>query len=112
MRRLRYSLPLGGLDSGALKLSAIVRTEGETRIAALHLGPGGAVARHPAAVRQLFLVVEGSGWVSGREEVEEPIAAGEGVFWNAEEEHGASTETGLRAIVIEADSMDVPARAD
>jgi len=34
------------------------------------------------------------------------------VFWNAEEEHETGSETGLRALVIEAGSMDVPARAD
>src|SRR5947207_2405270 len=56
---------------------------------------GGRIGRHPASVPQLLAVVDGSGWVSGADGEEEPIAAGEAVFWDTGEEHGTRTEAGL-----------------
>ncbi|HEY1368930.1 MAG TPA: cupin domain-containing protein [Gaiellaceae bacterium] len=66
---------------------------------------GGRIARHLAAVDQILAVVEGTGWVSGDDGREERIAAGEAVFWRRGESHETRTETGLTAIVIEAESL-------
>ena len=63
--------------------------------------PGGRVARHPAAVPQLLAVLEGSGVVSGRDGVEEPIGAGDAVVWDEGEEHETWTETGLVVLILE-----------
>ena len=112
MRRFRFDavdgVPAGRLDAGALKLKAIARTSGQTRVAAMYLGCGGELGRHPAALSQVFLVVHGSGWVSGRSGTRAPISAGEAVVWDADEEHAAGTDEGLVAIVVEGESMDVP----
>jgi quercetin dioxygenase-like cupin family protein len=65
------------------------------------LGPGGVVGRHPAAADQLFIVVEGEGWVSGSEGERASVAAGAAVFWAQGEEHESGTDSGLTAIVVE-----------
>jgi quercetin dioxygenase-like cupin family protein len=75
----------------------------------LRLEAGGRVGRHPAAAGQLFIVVEGKGFVRGGEGEEEPIAAGEAAFWEPGEEHDARTDEGLTAIVLESDRIDVRA---
>ena len=49
----------------------------------IHLAPGGVLGRHPAAVAQLFVVVAGSGWVTGSTEERAPVAAGDAVLWEA-----------------------------
>jgi quercetin dioxygenase-like cupin family protein len=67
--------------------------------------PGGVVGRHPAVVAQLFVVVRGSGWVSGGDGGREEIASGEAVLWDAGEEHESGSEEGMTALVLEAESL-------
>jgi quercetin dioxygenase-like cupin family protein len=88
----------------------LAHTDGEAVISAIELGPGGVIGRHPAAGRQLFVVVEGSGEVSGAESSFHPIAAGEAAAWEPGEEHGTRSDTGLLAIVLEGDVE--PAKQD
>jgi quercetin dioxygenase-like cupin family protein len=74
--------------------------------AVFRIAPGGRVARHPASVPQILAVLEGSGHVSGSSGVEEPIAAGEAVFWEQGEEHEATTAAGLTALIIEGEGLE------
>jgi quercetin dioxygenase-like cupin family protein len=73
----------------------------------IEIGPGGVVGRHPAVVPQLFVVVRGSGWVSGADGGREAIGAGEAVLWDHGEEHESGSEEGMTALVVEAESLDV-----
>jgi quercetin dioxygenase-like cupin family protein len=67
---------------------------------------GGRIARHPATYPQILAVLEGSGEVSGAHGVDEPIAAGEAVFWSAGEEHETKTAVGLTALIIEGEGLE------
>lgn len=69
--------------------------------AVFRLAPGGRIARHPATVPQLLAALEGSGWVSGDDGVEEPLRAGEAVVWAAGEEHETRTDEGLTVLILE-----------
>ena len=62
--------------------------------------------RHPATEPQILAVLEGSGRVSGSDGEFQPIAAGEAVFWSAGEEHETQTDTGLTALIIEAEGLE------
>ena len=44
--------------------------------------------------------------MSGAEGVEEPIEAGEAVFWHEAEEHEAKSAGGLTALFIEGENLD------
>ena len=55
-------------DSQTVVLSRIGRVDGEVQIGCMHIGAGGIVGYHKATVRQLFLVVTGTGWVRGADE--------------------------------------------
>ena len=68
---------------------------------------GGVVARHPTVVGQLFLVVRGSGWVSGSDGDREEIDAGEAVLWEPGEEHESGSDDGMTALVVEAEAIFV-----
>ena len=74
--------------------------------AVFRLAPGGRIARHPAMVPQILAVLEGSGTVSAESGVEEPIEAGEAVFWSAGEDHETRSEAGLTALIIEGDGLE------
>jgi quercetin dioxygenase-like cupin family protein len=81
------------------------RLAAEAHSVVIEIGPGGVVGRHPAVVAQLFVVVSGSGWVSGRDGEREPISAGEAVLWEQGEEHESGSDEGMTALVLEAESL-------
>jgi quercetin dioxygenase-like cupin family protein len=83
---------------------------GAVQAAIFRLEPGGRIARHPATVRQVLAVLEGSGHVSGGDGAFQPIAAGEAVFWDAGEEHETVSDGGLTALVLEAAELRPPPR--
>jgi hypothetical protein len=83
------------------------RLAAQAHAVVIEIGAGGVVARHPAVVPQLFVVVRGSGWVSGAGGGHEPIAAGEAVLWEQGEEHESGSDVGMTALVIEAESLAV-----
>ncbi len=94
-------------SSGAM-IGGVARCSGATRISVLELEPGGVVGMHDAAVPQLLLVLDGRASVRSGDNPPIEIAQGQGVLWELGEPHEtASGETGLTAIVVEAESLDV-----
>ncbi len=87
--------------------SGIARILSAAQIGAIHFSPGGTVGYHQAVTRQLFLVVEGSGWVRGGTEERSPISAAQAVLWEQGEWHESGSEPGMTAIVIEADDISL-----
>ena len=85
-------------------LSARVRRlAAEAHAVVIEIAPGGVVGRHPAVVPQLFVVVSGSGWVSGadgRARADRgwarPCSGSKG------EEHESGSDDGMTALVLEA----------
>jgi quercetin dioxygenase-like cupin family protein len=75
--------------------------------AVFRVAPGGRIARHPATYPQILAVLDGSGNVSGASGVDEPIEAGEAIFWQAGEEHETKTADGLTALIIEGDGLEM-----
>ena len=81
-------------EAGALVQAAIFRFE-----------PGGRLRGSPG-IPQIFAVLEGSGEVSGANDVDEPIGAGEAVFLHEGEDHELKSKAGLTALIIEGESLD------
>jgi quercetin dioxygenase-like cupin family protein len=89
-------------------LSAPISERSPFQAAVFRFAPGGRIARHPAGSRpQILAVLEGSGEVSGANGVEEPIAAGEAVFWQSGEEHEIESTEGLTALIVEGDGLEM-----
>jgi quercetin dioxygenase-like cupin family protein len=82
------------------------RLAGEAHAVVIEIAPGGVVARHPAVGFQLFVVVSGSGWVSGAGGERQAIRASEAVLWDPDEEHESGSDEGMTALVVEAESLD------
>lgn len=109
MRRVR--LDRGGraveLDgSRALTYLGLGLLAGHAQVGVLRLRRNGRVGRHAAVVTQLFVAVAGEGWVAGGDARHQPIRAGQAVFFAEGEEHEAGTESGLVALVVEAEDFD------
>lgn len=62
------------------------RAEGASLVR-IELGPGGVLGRHEAVATQVFVVVAGSGWVSGGDGTEHGVTDGNVVVWDAKEMH-------------------------
>ena len=110
MRRFRFDEQAGReierFDSVGAVFSRILRTKDAVSIGCIHVKAGGGVGYHPAVCPQLFLVVNGEGWVRGEDDERIPIQAGQAAFWQAGEGHESGTESGMTAIVIEGEELD------
>jgi hypothetical protein len=110
MQLFRFDAAVGRapalFDSQALVMSRIGRVEGGVQIGCMHIGAGGIVGYHQATVRQLFLVVAGTGWVHGTDETRQPIAAGLAAYWAPGEWHESGSQDGMMTIVIESATLD------
>jgi quercetin dioxygenase-like cupin family protein len=90
--------------SRGFTMRGVVRSE-RAHVAVAILAPGGVIGRHATDVPQLFVVVEGSGWVAGDDAERVEVAAGDAVLWDAGEEHEAGTDEGVVALVVETDAL-------
>ncbi len=75
-----------------------MKTESPTNIGFINIEQGGIVGYHKVPVPQLFIVVQGEGWVEGENKKRKAIKSGQGVFWNKGEGHISGSETGLIAL--------------
>ncbi|MBA4493393.1 cupin [Paenactinomyces guangxiensis] len=93
-------------SSTGVKISPIMRTDGKLQAGCIHFAAHSVLGFHPAVVKQLFLVVAGSGWVRSKTTEKVPIMSGQAVFWEAGENHESGSETGMTVIVIEGPGVD------
>lgn len=98
--------PLTEFGSNDVVITPIMRTKVRMQASVMHLQPGGVVAYHPATVPQLFMIVQGEGWVRGEEPERTPIATGQASFWTPGENHESGSETGMIAVVLEGEDVD------
>jgi quercetin dioxygenase-like cupin family protein len=94
-------------NSSGFTLTRVAHLLEETMIQYAYLEPKGLIGYHQATVPQLFLVVQGEGWIRGQSPEITQIQAGQGVYWEEGEWHEARTETGMTAIIIEAVRFDL-----
>jgi hypothetical protein len=93
-------------DSDNFVMSKVVHLPADARVSCAHLGKPGKIGYHQAVVPQLLLVMQGEGRVRSETIDWIPVAVGHAVYWEQNEWHEATTDTGLMAIVIESESLD------
>ena len=67
----------------------------------MYVEANGLIGRHASPVSQLFIVIEGEGWVQGESEEKIQLQKGEAVFWEKGESHVCGSQNGLTAVVIQ-----------
>ena len=72
------------------------------RITTAHFDPGGTIGQHLTGMPQVFMVLAGRGWVSGKSGGRVPISAGQAVMWESEEPHESGTEDGMTVVMLQA----------
>ncbi|HEX6292238.1 MAG TPA: cupin domain-containing protein [Herpetosiphonaceae bacterium] len=79
--------------------------EGHAHIYCVRFEAGGAIGPHPTGFGQLFLIVDGAGWVSGPDGVRVAVSAGHAAYFPRGELHAKGSETGMTAIMIQVDTL-------
>ena len=113
MRVLQFSRdraqPITEVASVAASSVHLADGRGEAHVYALRFGPGGQIGPHPAGFGQIFLVVDGTGWVAAADGRRVPLAAGEGVYFAPGEMHSKGSEEGMTAIMVQVETLALPA---
>ena len=91
-----------GFSVGAFGITA------DAHLIAVTLSPGGTIGRHPAAGRQLLVVLSGEAEVSGAEGTVRRLAAGQAAVWEPGEVHETRSPGGMSGMVVEGD-LDIGA---
>ena len=94
-------------ESKGLLATRIAAGHGQISLTCLTIEPGGVIGTHPATGSQLFLVINGEGWVAGPDGRPIDIRTGWAVRWDAGEEHTSGTQTGLTALAVEGAPLDL-----
>ena len=94
-------------SSGAASVE-LAHGSGESHVYTLHFAPGGVIGPHPAGFDQLFLVVQGSGWVAGSNGVRHSVDSNHGAFVSKGEVHSKGTATGMVAVMVQSSEFLLP----
>jgi quercetin dioxygenase-like cupin family protein len=100
------SRPMSRYQSISILYSHITEIANPSNIGCMYIEPKGIVGIHQAPSRQLFLVVQGEGWICREDEIRIPVTAGQGVFWDRGEMHESGSDTGMTIIIVQCDELD------
>lgn len=89
------------------KISRIIRHDKPLQMGCIFINSEGCVGLHEAVCDQLFLVISGEGWVTGKEGVKYNIKSGFAAYWESGEIHESSSEHGMLVLVIESNELDL-----
>jgi len=93
--------------SSGFVISRIAHLFDEAVVNCAYLEADGVIGFHQATVSQLFLVVQGEGWVRGESPERISIQAGQAAYWEKDEWHESGTQTGMTAIILESVRFDL-----
>lgn len=94
--------PVDGHGSRGFDVHAFGITA-EAHLVTVRLRAGGVIGRHPAAGRQLMVVLSGDAIVSGSSGDPVVLQSGQAAVWEPNEPHETRSETGLVALLVEGD---------
>ena len=83
----------------------VVPVAADAHVVVAKLAPGGIIARHPAVVDQVLVVLSGEAGVSGEDAVKQVLRPGSAALWVAGESHETSSEVGMTALIVENDGL-------
>jgi quercetin dioxygenase-like cupin family protein len=81
-------------------LSSVVDVDTAT-IHWMRFDPRGSIGGRHLTSPQIFLIVEGDGWVKSNNLEPIPVMVGDGVSWDTGDWHEAGSESGMTVILIE-----------
>jgi quercetin dioxygenase-like cupin family protein len=106
IRLLRFNAnqakPIEAYTSAGAHSCELAHGRGESHVYVIHFEPGGSIGSHPAGFDQVFIVIKGSGWVAGSDDIRHEIEEESGAFIPLGESHSKGDEVGMVAVMIQA----------
>ena len=100
--------PIARFGSVRASSSALGSGTGPTHVYSVYLDQNSEIGPHPTGFCQLFLVVNGSGWVASENGERVEVVAGEGAYFEKGELHSKGSVSGMHAIMVQVDEMHSP----
>jgi quercetin dioxygenase-like cupin family protein len=109
MKLFRFDREIGRIipafDSQNLVMTPIVKEANSVHVGCMYIGPEGCVGFHQATTPQLFLVVQGEGWVTSEDRQRISIKSGQAAYWEAGEWHESGSHAGMTSLVFESPDL-------
>jgi hypothetical protein len=93
-------------NSSGVVISKVAYLLNEVIVNFAYLEANSVIGYHQASIPQLFLAVQGQGWVRGEAQERIPIMTGQAAYWAKDEWHESGTETGMTVIILEGTNFD------
>jgi quercetin dioxygenase-like cupin family protein len=100
--------PIAQYDSARADSARIAQGQGEAHVHLVTFEAGGVIGPHEAGFGQLFLVLDGTGWVAGEDGRRVPVAPGEVAFIRRGEQHSKGSDHGATALMVQVRDLDIP----
>jgi quercetin dioxygenase-like cupin family protein len=94
-------------QSRASRAAELALGAGEAHVHVVEIDPGGEIGRHVAGFGQLFVCLEGSGWVAAADDARVSIGPGEAAYFARGEMHSKGSIGGLRALIIQVRDLEL-----
>ncbi len=103
--------PVSDYASKGAHWTAVGQSSEQAHVGVVRLEPSGGLGLHAGSMDQLFMVVEGEGWVSGADGKRIDIGTGDAVFWPAGEQHQSGTDSGMSVVIVQSAGFKFEASA-
>ena len=98
--------PITRYDGVAATSVGLADGSGEAHVHCVRFEAGGSLGRHPTGFGQLFLCVEGRGWVEGEDGERREVSAGQGAWFARGEHHAKGSDHGMTAVMIQVGELE------
>jgi len=96
-----HAAPIALFEATGASSLSVADGHGEAHVHWLQFECGGRIGEHPTGFGQLFIVVEGSGWVAGADGRRVELCAGEAAYFERGERHSKGSDRGMKALMVQ-----------
>jgi quercetin dioxygenase-like cupin family protein len=107
----RRLAPIIEFQSRGSAAAEVATGSGEAHVHVVEIAAGGEIGPHVAGFGQLFVCLDGSGWVAAANGERVSISGGEVAYFARGELHSKGSGEGLRALIIQVRDLDVRDRS-
>ena len=104
MKIYRFDPEVGKDDEpfGSVKaiIARVLQLDNKAEINAVYIHPGEHISVQQAMTQQLFLLVDGEGWMQNDSGEKKTVKQGQAIFWGESELPESGTESGMTAVII------------
>jgi quercetin dioxygenase-like cupin family protein len=93
--------PILEYQSTGATSASIANGGGEAHVHWLRFEPGGQISPHPTGFAQLFIPLDGCGWVAGPDGRRQIVKRGQAALFSRGETHSKGSDSGMSALMVQ-----------